>query len=128
MIRALAIRIMSYIPLPAVSEAILDPLHHALKDSDPYVRKTAAICVAKLHAHDRKVVEREELVEALRDLLSDANPTVVSNAMAALLEITNNNPNIQLRITLTIAMRLVSSLPECSESVTCNFGTWRLSA
>src|SRR5271154_6095672 len=41
LIRALAIRTMSYIPLPVVTDALSDNLRHCLKDRDPYVRKTA---------------------------------------------------------------------------------------
>lgn len=43
LIRALAIRTMSSIPLPSIIQALVDPLRHALEDQDPYVRKTAAI-------------------------------------------------------------------------------------
>lgn len=108
---------MSYIHIPAVVKALLDPLRWALKDSDPYVRKTAAIAVAKLHAHDKKLVDKEELVEGLRHLLGDSNPTVLSNVVASLIEISEKSDNIQLRLNMTIANRLVNSMPECSESV-----------
>lgn len=106
---------MSYIHTPAVVSALQDPLRHSLKDSDPYVRKTAAICVAKLHAHDSKLVDKQGLVERLRDLLADPNPTVVSNVVAALIEISERSDSIQLRLNMSIASRLVNSLPECSE-------------
>jgi AP-2 complex subunit beta-1 len=43
LIRGLAIRTMSSVPLPAIIHSLTDPLRHALQDSDPYVRKTAAI-------------------------------------------------------------------------------------
>ncbi len=43
LIRGLAIRTMSSIPLPTIIQALVDPLRHALEDQDPYVRKTAAI-------------------------------------------------------------------------------------
>ena len=32
-----------------VTEYLLEPLRAACRDTDPYVRKTAAICIAKLH-------------------------------------------------------------------------------
>lgn len=106
---------MSYIPVPSILVALLDPLRNSLKDSDPYVRKTAAICVAKLYMHDRKTVEREGFINMLRDLLADGNPTVVANSVAALTEISERSDNIQLRLNLTIASKLVSALPDCSE-------------
>lgn len=43
LIRALAIRTMSSIPLPRVIHALVDPMRSGLQDSDPYVRKTAAL-------------------------------------------------------------------------------------
>ncbi|KAI8456650.1 adaptin N terminal region-domain-containing protein [Phakopsora pachyrhizi] len=115
LIRALAIRTMSYITVPAAHRALVDPLHHALKDLDPYVRKTAAICVVKLFTHDRKLVEKEGFVKSLRDLLADSNPTVIANAVAALTEISEKNESIQLRLNLTVANKLVAALGECSE-------------
>ncbi len=115
LIRALAIRTMSYIHVPTVLAALIDPLRHSLKDADPYVRKTAAICVAKLYMHDKRLIEKHSFIGMLRDLLADANPTVVANAVAALVEISERSDNIQLKLNLTIASKLVAALAECSE-------------
>lgn len=115
LIRALAIRTMSYIPVPEVLRELIEPLKLSLKDRDPYVRKTAAICVAKLYMHDRKLCEREGFVGSLRDLLADTNPTVVANAVAALTEVSERSDNIRLRLNATVASRLVSAMGECSE-------------
>lgn len=115
LIRALAIRTMSYIPLPVIIEALVDPLRHCLKDKDPYVRKTAAICVAKLYVQDAKTVERHGFVNLLRDLLADSNPTVVANAVAALTELSERSDSIIFRLTLTVANKLISVLEESSE-------------
>ena len=100
---------------PQVIHALIEPLRHALKDSDPYVRKTAAICVAKLFMIDKRLVEREDFVNSLRDLLADANPTVVANAVAALVEISERSDSIQLRLNASISSKLVSAMGECSE-------------
>lgn len=115
LIRALAIRTMSYIAVPSVLHALTEPLRHCLKDKDPYVRKTAAICVAKLYAHDKKIVEEERFIDSLRDMLADSNPTVVANAVAALTEISERSDNIHLRLNTTVANRLVIAMGECSE-------------
>ncbi|KAF8590560.1 Adaptor protein complex beta subunit [Ramaria rubella] len=115
LIRALAIRTMSYIPLPVIIEALVDPLRHCLKDKDPYVRKTAAICVAKLYVQDPKTIERQGFIAMLRDLLADANPTVVANAVAALTELSERSDTIVLRLNLTVANKLISALEESSE-------------
>ncbi|KAK4056663.1 hypothetical protein OIO90_002215 [Microbotryomycetes sp. JL221] len=115
LIRALAIRTMSYIPLPRVIDALREPLRACLKDRDPYVRKTAAICVAKLYMQDRRTVEKEDFINSLRDLLADTNPTVVANAVAALTEISERSDSINLRLNSTVASRLVATMGECSE-------------
>lgn len=115
LIRGLAIRTMSYIPHTEVLKALRDPLRHSLKDSDPYVRKTAAICVAKLWMHDPRIVDKEGYITDLRDLLADTNPTVVANAVAALTEISERSDEISLKLNVTVATRLLAALGECSE-------------
>ena len=106
---------MSYIPIPVVTEALTDTLRHHLKDKDPYVRKTAAICVAKLYASDPRKAEKGGFVELLRDLMVDSNATVVSNAIAALSEIGDRQDGVVFKLNLTIASKLVSALSESSE-------------
>lgn len=117
LIRALAIRTMSYIPLSVVTEAISDPLRHALKDRDPYVRKTAAICVAKVYMADPRRTERAGFVEMLRDLMLDTNATVVANAVAALVEISERHDGVAFRVNFTVANKLLTALQESSECV-----------
>lgn len=40
------------------------------------MRKTAAVCVAKLHDINAQLVEDQGFLDLLRDLLSDSNPMV----------------------------------------------------
>ncbi|KAI9295441.1 putative beta-adaptin [Neoconidiobolus thromboides FSU 785] len=115
LIRALAIRTMSYIQVKEVIDSLIDPLRKSLKDSDPYVRKTAATCVAKLYSYDRNLVDEEGFMSMLKDLLLDSNPTVVSNAVAALAEISERSPELTLQINLRIASKLIAALNECNE-------------
>jgi AP-1 complex subunit beta-1 len=58
-----------------------------LKDEDPYVRKTAALCVAKMFEVNPERVEAFGFVKKLQDMLSDGNGMVVSNSIAALMDI-----------------------------------------
>ncbi|THG97805.1 hypothetical protein EW026_g4261 [Hermanssonia centrifuga] len=115
LVRALAIRTMSYIPIPVVTESLTEQLRHCLKDRDPYVRKTAAICVAKLYTADPRKAEKGGFVEMLRDLLLDANATVVSNAVAALSEIGDRQDGVIFKLNLTVANKLLAALSESSE-------------
>ena len=115
LVRSLSLRTMSYIPLPIVTSSLLDPLRHCLSDADPYVRKTAAICVAKVWFYDKAIVEKEGLISNLRDLLADSNASVIANAVASLTEITDKSDTITLKLNLTIANKLLSAVGECSE-------------
>ena len=82
---------MGCIRVEKITEYLCDPLVKCLRDDDPYVRKTAAVCVAKLYDISAELVEERGFLDILRDLISDANPTVVSNAVAALSEIAESS-------------------------------------
>lgn len=113
--RALALRTLSYIHVRQFVEATLPPLKHLLKDNDPYVRKTAAFTVAKLYDHDRHLVENSDLIDRLNLMLRDENPTVVSSALAALMDIWERSESIKLTIDYANASKIVQILPDCSE-------------
>ena len=115
--RALALRTISYIHVRQFVEATLQPVKDLLRDNDPYVRKTAAFCVAKLYDHDRHMVEGSDLIDRLNMMLKDENPTVVSSALAALMDIWERSESIKLTIDYTNASKIVQILPDCSEWV-----------
>lgn len=117
LIRALAVRTMGCIRVDKITEYLCEPLRKCLKDEDPYVRKTAAVCVAKLHDINGYLVEEQGFLDALRDLLSDGNPMVVANAVAALSEINEASLSGKPVIDLTpqIVSKLLTALNECSE-------------
>lgn len=48
-LRALALRTMGCIRLEGIAEYLVEPLRRCCTDVDPYVRKTAALCIAKLY-------------------------------------------------------------------------------
>lgn len=56
------------------------------------MRKTAAVCVAKLHDINSQLVEDQGFLDLLKELLSDSTPMVVANAVAALAEIGDISP------------------------------------
>ena len=57
LIRSLAVRTMGCIGIEAILEYLLGPLAEAMKDTDPYVRKTTAMCVAKVYQINPEKVE-----------------------------------------------------------------------
>ncbi|ESZ90822.1 AP-2 complex subunit beta [Sclerotinia borealis F-4128] len=115
LVRALALRTMSYIHVRDFVEATVPPTKQLLRDADPYVRKTAAFCVAKLYDHDRHLVEGSDLIDRLNSMLRDDNPTVVASALASLMDIWERSDAIKLTIDYGNASKMVQILPDCSE-------------
>ncbi len=115
LIRALAIRTMGCIRVDKITEYLVPPLKKALGDEDPYVRKTAALCVAKLYDISPTIVKQQGFIDHVRDLLSDANPTVVANAVAALNEIQDASGKDVFEVTSAVLQKLLAALNECTE-------------
>ncbi|KAK9698559.1 hypothetical protein RND81_08G113200 [Saponaria officinalis] len=115
LIRALAVRTMGCIRVDKITEYLCDPLQRCLKDDDPYVRKTAAICVAKLFDINAELVEDRGFLDSLKDLISDNNPMVVANAVAALAEIQESSSRPIFEITSATLAKLLTALNECTE-------------
>lgn len=115
LIRALAVRTMGCIRVDRITEYLCDPLQRVLKDDDPYVRKTAAICVAKLFDINAELVEDRGFLEVLKELIADSNPMVVANAVAALAEIQESSSKPIFEITKDTVFKLLAALNECTE-------------
>lgn len=115
LIRALALRTISYIHVREFVEGAVTPLKRLMGDTDPYVRKTAATTVAKVYDHDKRLVESSDLIDRLNRMLKDDNPTVVATALSALQDIWERSENIKLTIDYTSASKMVSILPDCNE-------------
>ncbi|GAB0493646.1 hypothetical protein MMPV_004931 [Pyropia vietnamensis] len=84
-IRALALRVLSAIRVPAVLPIVTSAVATAAGDASPYVRQTAAAAIAKVHALDADSVD--ELLLPLTRLLGDASMAVVAAAVAAWTEV-----------------------------------------
>mmetsp|Transcript_85738 Transcript_85738/g.255579 ORF Transcript_85738/g.255579 Transcript_85738/m.255579 type:complete len:924 (+) Transcript_85738:49-2820(+) len=115
LLRALAVRTMGCIRLEQMTEYLLEPLRRSCKDPDPYVRKTATICIAKLFDINRDLVEDQGFIDILRDMLGDANPMVVANAVASLCEISTSSRRNYLQLNEDVISKLLPALNECSE-------------
>ncbi|KAG8215400.1 adaptin N terminal region-domain-containing protein [Butyriboletus roseoflavus] len=125
LVRALAIRTMGCLRAEKIIDYLCDPLQRALKDENPYVRKTAALCVAKLYDLKPELVIDNGFLEQLHEMVSDSNPMVVANTVAALTDIhtiaTSNHPPPSssdpaiFTITSSVLSKLLIALNECSE-------------
>ena len=112
--RGLAVWTMGCIGVESIIDYLCDPLKDAINDEDPYVRKTAAICIAKLYDINPSWVEDYGFVEKLVDMISDGNAMVVSNAVAALSEISNRKGKV-FDMDGQYLHKLLTALSECSE-------------
>lgn len=119
LIRALSVRTMGCIHSDKIAEYLTEPLRVCLSDTDPYVRKTAAMCVCKLYDIAPEMVEEQGFIDILHDMISDENPTVVANAIAALCEISDNSPTEILKIDTSVLQKLLVALQECTEWGQC---------
>ncbi|KAF9398827.1 beta-adaptin [Mortierella sp. AD011] len=116
LIRALAIRTMGCIRVDKILDHLCEPLRKCLQDDNPYVRKTAAICVAKLWDLDQERAIENGFVTMLLDLVSDSTPMVVANAVTALAEMQESSPNrVIFDINVAVMNKMLAALNECTE-------------
>ncbi|KYK54752.1 hypothetical protein DCS_06712 [Drechmeria coniospora] len=116
LIRALAIRTMGCIRVDKMVDYMEEPLRKTLRDESPYVRKTAAICVAKLFDLNPSMCIENGFLETLQELIGDPNPMVVANSVQALAEISDTAPETRaLIITPATLKKLLLALNECTE-------------
>jgi len=115
LVRALAIRTMGCIRVDRITEYLCEPLAKALKDKDPYVKKTAAVCVAKLYDINKDLVEEQGFLDILRSMISDSNPMVIANAVAALAEIAETSHKDVFQINSEMLTHLLAALNQCTE-------------
>ncbi|KAK4641571.1 beta-adaptin [Podospora bellae-mahoneyi] len=116
LIRALAIRTMGCVRVDKMVDYMEEPLRKTLRDESPYVRKTAAICVAKLFDLNPTMCIENGFLETLQELIGDPNPMVVANSVQALSEISETAPETRaLIITPATLKKLLMALNECTE-------------
>lgn len=116
LIRALAIRTMGCIRVDKMVDYMEEPLRKTLRDESPYVRKTAAICVAKLFDLNPSMCIENGFIEILQELIGDPNPMVVANSVQALSEINETAPETKaLVVTPATLKKLLMAIAECTE-------------
>jgi vesicle coat complex subunit len=116
LVRALAIRTMGCIRVDKMVDYMEEPLRKTLKDESPYVRKTAALCVAKLFDLNPSLCIENGFLETLQEMVGDSNPMVVANSVTALAEINETSPETQaLVVTPQTLKKMLLALNECTE-------------
>jgi AP-1 complex subunit beta-1 len=116
LVRALAIRTMGCIRVDKMVDYMEEPLRKTLRDESPYVRKTAALCVAKLFDLNPQMCLENGFLETLQELIGDPNPMVVANSVTALVEIQESAPETKaFIITAATLKKMLMALNECTE-------------
>ncbi|GAA6025264.1 hypothetical protein JCM8202_001941 [Rhodotorula sphaerocarpa] len=116
LIRALSIRTMGCLRAEKILDYIADPLRKCLRDENPYVRKTAALGVMKLYDMKPDLAIDNGFIEILQDMVTDSNPMVVANAVAALTEIQEAAEDQPIFVLASQTLsRLLIALGECTE-------------
>lgn len=85
LIRASALRVLSSIRVPVIVPIMMLSIKDAVNDMSPYVRKTAAHAIPKLHSLDPE--QKDQLIEVIEKLLADKTTLVVGSAVMAFEEV-----------------------------------------
>lgn len=84
LIRGLALRVLSSIRIQDILQIQILGVQKCAKDSSPYVRKCAANALAKLHPRCDDSMQREMLLEIMKNLLdTDTSTMVLTSALIA---------------------------------------------
>ena len=71
--------------------------------------------MAKLYDIAPDLVQERGFIETLHDLISDSNPSVVANGVAALSEISETSGRDVMKISASVLQKLLAALNECTE-------------
>ena len=115
--RALAVRTMGCLGVEEIMQFLCDPLKDALNDKDPYVRKTGALCVAKIYDINAQLCEDQfGFVEKIQGMLEEeTNAMVLANCISSLIEISTTKGKDILNINWNKCRHLMSALHENNE-------------
>lgn len=85
--KGLAVRQAGHLLDDTTTAKFVDVITRGASDTDPYVRKAAALAILNLHEEKPSNIETYDLAPVLKRLVEDSNPNVAANAVAALTEI-----------------------------------------
>ena len=96
-IRGLALRSLCSLKFKGAYEYFSTPMYDSLRDSHPYVRKTAVIALLKVyHLNPKLITERD--IDTLYEMIGDKDAIVVMNVLFVLNEILKKDGGIMLSV------------------------------
>jgi vesicle coat complex subunit len=114
--RGLALRSLASMRMANVAEYLSAPLAAGLRDTSPYVRKTAVMGALKLFYLSPAALEAGGIRDRLYEMLRDRDPLVVTNVIAVLDEV---EPAPGCRVTRPVVHHLLNRIREFSEWSQC---------
>lgn len=116
LIKALAVRTMGCLRVAKLNEYLCDPLKEALSDKDPYVRKTAVLCVPKVYEITPYLIDKGGFIQIMQKMLEkEANALVMANLVVSLHELSIMKKKKLMKITPDILQKMLISVNECIE-------------
>ncbi len=119
-VRAMALRVMSGIRVPVISQIISLAIKRGCADMSPYVRKAAALAIPKCYRLDPNTLP--QLFEYISVLLGDRQYFVVGPAVSAFLEICPDRIDLIHKHYKTLVKKLVD-MDEWGQLATLNLLT-----
>lgn len=119
-IRALALKVMSGIRVPAISQIVVLAIKRGCGDMSPYVRKAAALAIPKCYRLDPNTLS--QLLDYLSILLGDKQYFVVGSAVAAFLDVCPQRIDLIHRHYRSLVRKLVD-MDEWGQLATLNLMT-----
>jgi vesicle coat complex subunit len=114
LVRALAVRTMGCLRVKGLNSYLIDPLMNALRDTDPYVKKTAVMAVPKFYELTPELIEQHKIIEEVQGILNkDTNSVVIANTVITLAELSQLRGENLVNINEKNLDKILESLSEC---------------
>ena len=92
---------MGCLRVQKLNEYLVEPLKTTLSDADPYVRKTAVLCVPKVYQVSPQLVETTDLIPILTNMMEkEGNAFVIANLVTSIMEISEMKCDIYILLLL----------------------------
>ena len=104
-VRAMALRVMSGIRVPVISQIVSLAIKRGTGDMSPFVRKAAALAIPKCYRLSPNTLP--QLLECLSTLLGDKQYYVVGSAVTAFLEVCPDKMNLMHKHYRSLVRKLV---------------------
>eukprot|EP00834_Sanchytrium_tribonematis_P000087 NODE_3_length_80033_cov_0.932970.p3 type:complete len:895 gc:universal NODE_3_length_80033_cov_0.932970:52215-54899(+) len=123
LVQVMALKTIPFIASDKTTNSFTDVLRKALQEKNPYVKKSAVMCVVKItHSlalsesdQDKEWVIREGLLDIVRSLVHDPSPAVMTCSLTAISQISEVVQDVKLEIDFVTASKIATALNDCIE-------------